>query len=111
MSKNTCQWGRDCTDNFSIEPHGDGQVLYYGRCNCKHGYNLCRVDDVSYNALEILNAPLARVEELEKAIAEWVLASSCEYAWMHGHPSYECRQVAEEKLITLHGESDADKTG
>jgi predicted RNase H-like nuclease (RuvC/YqgF family) len=50
---------------FTIEPHGDGQTLYFGRCNHYHGYNLCAVDEVSYNALEILNKPLEQKAELE----------------------------------------------
>lgn len=39
----------DCPTLFSIEPHGEHQVLYLGRCNHQHGYNLLTISDVAYN--------------------------------------------------------------
>jgi len=45
----------NCKNEYTIEPHADGKVLYYGRCNHRHGFNLCRVDDIAFNALDILN--------------------------------------------------------
>jgi len=41
----------DCEDKYTIED----DTLYYGRCNHKHGYNLCKVSDKSFNMLDILN--------------------------------------------------------
>jgi hypothetical protein len=38
-----------CPDRYSIEPHGDGYALYYGRCNCHHGYNLVHLVEPSFN--------------------------------------------------------------
>ena len=40
-----------CPYVYTIE----SDTLFYGRCNHRHGYNLCRVSEVSYNMLEILN--------------------------------------------------------
>ena len=40
-----------CVDTFSIEDN----TLYFGRCRHKHGYNLCKVDDMSGNMMDILN--------------------------------------------------------
>lgn len=48
-----------CELKYTIEPHGDGLTLYWGRCNCRHGYNLAQVSEVSANALEILNGDTA----------------------------------------------------
>jgi len=46
----------DCTCElkFSIEPHGDGYALYFGRCNHRHGLNLLHITELSYNAGDIL---------------------------------------------------------
>ena len=49
---------------FTIE---DG-ILYYGRTDLMHGYNLGHISDISFNALKILNAPLYKVERLEAAL-------------------------------------------
>jgi hypothetical protein len=48
----------DCKDRFTIEPHGEGLTLYYGRCDHKHGYNLGEIREPSYNALSVLNGPI-----------------------------------------------------
>ena len=40
-----------CIDRYTVEDN----ILYYGRCDHKHGFNLCTVSDVSYNMLDILN--------------------------------------------------------
>ena len=54
----------DCEDKYSIEPHGDAHVLYYGRCDHKHGYNLFTISDVAYNAeLKEIEALLNRKGE------------------------------------------------
>jgi hypothetical protein len=39
----------DCEPQYSIEPHGDGYALYYGRCNCRHGYNLVHLVEPAFN--------------------------------------------------------------
>jgi len=39
----------DCESNYSIEPHGENYVLYFGRCNHRHGYNLAALSELSDN--------------------------------------------------------------
>lgn len=39
----------ECEETYSIEKHGDGHVIYYGRCPHKHGYNLATLTELSYN--------------------------------------------------------------
>lgn len=60
----------DHPQRFTIEPHGDGMTLYFGRCGHFHGYNLGAITDISFNALEILNKPLEEKAGLDKRIAE-----------------------------------------
>ena len=38
-----------CEEKFTIEPHGKGYALYYGRCNHKHGYNLINMIEPAWN--------------------------------------------------------------
>jgi hypothetical protein len=38
-----------CPYVFSIEAHGDGMVLYSGRCDHRHGYNLVHLSDEAFN--------------------------------------------------------------
>lgn len=45
-----------CSEKYSIERHGDGHAIYFGRCGHKHGANLayltgCNRDDI-INELE-----------------------------------------------------------
>jgi hypothetical protein len=49
-----------CVEKYSIEPHGKGHALYYGRCNHKHGYNMmyiteCNRKDVLQLIEDLLN--------------------------------------------------------
>lgn len=39
----------NCELKFSIEPHGDGYALYYGRCGHMHGYNLVNMVEPAFN--------------------------------------------------------------
>lgn len=39
----------DCENKYSIEQHGDAHALYFGRCNHRHGYNLARISEISFN--------------------------------------------------------------
>ena len=39
----------NCEPKYTIEPHGNGYVLYYGRCQHKHGLNLIYMADPAYN--------------------------------------------------------------
>ena len=34
-----------CVDKYSIAEHGKGFALYYGRCQHRHGYNLCLLSE------------------------------------------------------------------
>lgn len=38
-----------CEQIYTVEPHGDGFVLYYGRCNHRHGYNLVYLKEPAIN--------------------------------------------------------------
>ena len=38
-----------CEARYTIEPHGDGHVLYYGRCGHRHGWNLVYLNEPALN--------------------------------------------------------------
>jgi hypothetical protein len=38
-----------CENKYTIEPHGKGYALYYGRCNHRHGYNLVNMVEPAFN--------------------------------------------------------------
>ena len=38
-----------CESRYSIEPHGDGYALYYGRCGHRHGHNLINMVEPAWN--------------------------------------------------------------
>ena len=39
----------NCEPKYTIEPNSwDGYTLYYGRCKCRHGYNLVNMTEPSY---------------------------------------------------------------
>lgn len=38
-----------CETRYTIEPHGDGYALYYGRCPHHHGYNLINMSEPAWN--------------------------------------------------------------
>ena len=38
-----------CEARYTIEPHGDGYALYYGRCNHRHGDNLINMVEPAWN--------------------------------------------------------------
>lgn len=38
-----------CEAKYTISPHGDGHVLYYGRCGHRHGWNLVELHDPALN--------------------------------------------------------------
>ena len=39
----------NCEAQYTIEPHGNGHVLYYGRCGHKHGWNLVYLNEPAAN--------------------------------------------------------------
>ena len=38
-----------CEARYTIEPHGEGYALYYGRCVHRHGYNLVNMVEPAFN--------------------------------------------------------------
>ena len=38
-----------CENTYTIEHHGKGYALYYGRCNHRHGYNLINMVEPAFN--------------------------------------------------------------
>lgn len=38
-----------CENRYSIEHHGKGYALYYGRCGHRHGYNLINMVEPAWN--------------------------------------------------------------
>jgi hypothetical protein len=42
------------SDQYSIEPHGDGFALYYGRSNSFHGWRLCNLTEVDPKVPDLL---------------------------------------------------------
>ncbi len=69
----------ECEDKFTIEEHGGGEVLYFGRCDHKHGFNLCHVTEKSYNILDILNTRTndAKLSEALEICADDVDTYAC----------------------------------
>lgn len=47
-----------CGDKYSIESHGNGYALYFGRCPHRHGYNLMHITEVTREGL------LSHIEKL-----------------------------------------------
>lgn len=39
----------ECEARYTIEPHGNGYALYYGRCGHRHGYNLINMVEPAWN--------------------------------------------------------------
>jgi hypothetical protein len=39
----------ECAAQYTIELHGDGYALYYGRCNHRHGWNLINMVEPAWN--------------------------------------------------------------
>jgi hypothetical protein len=53
----------ECFNEYSIEPHGDAHVLYFGRCSHSHGYNLAKISECSFNCeLEEIGRLLNRTD-------------------------------------------------
>lgn len=42
-------WECECKDKYTIEPHGNGHALFFGRCKHKHGYNLVYLTEPAAN--------------------------------------------------------------
>lgn len=38
-----------CAARYTIEPHGEGYALYYGRCGHRHGWNLINMLEPAWN--------------------------------------------------------------
>lgn len=38
-----------CENRYTIETHGEGYALYFGRCNHRHGYNLINMVEPAWN--------------------------------------------------------------
>lgn len=69
-----------CPEIYSIETHGNGWALYFGRCNHRHGWNLANMTEIDFSRWQIvlnkLNSPkkvkmwkqLTGSEELESEI-------------------------------------------
>lgn len=39
----------NCDSQYTIESHGEGYALFFGRCNHRHGYNLVYLTDPAFN--------------------------------------------------------------
>ena len=39
----------ECEPRYTVELHGDGYALYYGRCVHRHGYNLINMVEPAWN--------------------------------------------------------------
>lgn len=51
-----------CSEQYTIEKHGDGYAVYFGRCVHRHGYNLCQItvitrEDIIKSFAAKLNLP------------------------------------------------------
>lgn len=51
MTESWEKWFKPCTceARYTIEPHGSGYALYYGRCVHRHGYNLINMVEPAWN--------------------------------------------------------------
>ena len=68
---NSCFFGKEqCEQKYTIEPHGDGYALYYGRCSCRHGFNLVYLTEPAHNCdLKRLEALLNLGKDYEQTIS------------------------------------------
>ena len=57
----------DIVERFTIE----GDTLYFGRSNERHGYNLGQLTDRSFNALDILNQHADEIERLTAVLEDY----------------------------------------
>ena len=48
---------------YSIEPHGDGYALYYGRTPFHHGYNLAHLTEISPETINKIVHALNKARE------------------------------------------------
>ena len=53
-------------NKYSIEPHGDGYAIYYGRCMHRHGYNLAHLTECEEKFIKIIEEALN-----EKSVKPW----------------------------------------
>lgn len=51
----------NCKEHYTIEPHGKGYAIYWGRCMHKHGYNLALITECNREDL---------IEFFEKSLNE-----------------------------------------
>lgn len=63
----------NCEAKYTIERHGKGHVLYHGRCNHRHGYNLVELHDKAANCDFKLLEKLLNIgaKEYAKNFSEW----------------------------------------
>ena len=48
----------ECKDRYSIEQHGNGYALYFGRCQHRHGYNLAHITETSPDVIKRIETAL-----------------------------------------------------
>jgi hypothetical protein len=54
-----------CETRYTIEPHGEGYALYYGRCGHRHGYNLINMVEPAWNFDPVHIAQLVNLGNIE----------------------------------------------
>ena len=87
------------TPNLTIEPHGDGEVLYSGRDDTHHGLNLVYLKEPAYNFTEETKRCIASAPETLKSIIYFIKA--VESADKHNDWTKETIEIFYE-MINIH---------
>lgn len=62
-----------CIDKYSIEEHGKGYALFYGRCQHRHGYKLCLLSEFDFDEGKQTR------ELIERALNVWAKDKWCRH--------------------------------
>lgn len=52
---------------YSVEPHGDGYAVYFGRNRTRHGYNLGRLTEISEENAKLIEQGLNMALDARRA--------------------------------------------
>lgn len=54
-------WNDQKNWKYTIEPHGDGYALYWGRTPFHHGYNLAHLTEIDQRTIDMIYTALNEV--------------------------------------------------
>ena len=48
----------NCEQKYSIEPHGKGWAIYWGRCEHRHGANIAHITECHRDLIKLIESKL-----------------------------------------------------